>query len=240
MTGLCVALDTRDVDEACRWARDVAPSAQMVKLGLSFYAANGNPGVIEVMQAVPGLKLFLDLKLHDTPTQVAETVAGLLYLSPDVLTVHASGGAPMINAAVRAAPNVAIAAVTVLTSLPVDERNQLSQIGVMTTRRLQVLRLAKLALDTGALAIVCSGHEVADVRRMFGSEMAIMVPGIRYQGAPDDDHIVTMTPQQVVDAGADWMIVGHPITGAHDRGLAAKRMSDTANQIIQATEGSDK
>jgi orotidine-5'-phosphate decarboxylase len=216
---LIVALDTVDVALARVWAGAVAPHAGLVKLGLEFFLANGADG----FRAIIGAPIFLDLKLHDIPNTVAGGVRAVLPLRPRMLTIHASGGAAMIQAAVQAAAAAGadrpmILAVTVLTSLA---QADLQATGIQATSADQVLRLARLAVETGADALVCSPLEVAMLRQAFGSSVSLIVPGIRPTGSATGDQARTMTPPQAIAAGADWIVVGRPITAAADPGKAA-------------------
>jgi orotidine-5'-phosphate decarboxylase len=216
---LIVALDTVDAARARGWADAVAPHAGMVKLGLEFYLANGAAGY----RSVAGLPVFLDLKLHDIPNTVAGGVRAVLPLRPRMLTIHAAGGAAMIRAASAAAAEAGterptILAVTVLTSL---DQADLSSIGVAATPAEQVLRLGRLAVESGADGLVCSPLEVAMLRQALGPDVTLVVPGIRPAGTDTGDQARTMTPEQAVAAGADWIVVGRPITGAAGPGAAA-------------------
>ncbi len=216
---LIVALDTTDITRAATWAAAAAPHVGLFKLGLEFFLANGAAGV----RAIQGRPVFLDLKLHDIPNTVAGGVRAVLDVRPRMLTIHASGGAAMIEAARRAAETAGaerpmILAVTVLTSL---DAAALAATGVADAPAQQVLRLARLALASGADALVCSPQEVAMLRAALGPDARFIVPGIRPAGAAADDQARTMTPAQAVAAGADWIVVGRPITGAADPGTAA-------------------
>jgi orotidine-5'-phosphate decarboxylase len=216
---LIVALDTADANQARVWAEAVAPSAGLLKLGSEYFLANGAEG----FRAIGGTPIFLDLKLHDIPNTVAGGVRAVLPLRPRMLTVHASGGAAMIRAAHEAASGAEsdrpmILAVTVLTSL---DQADLVAVGVAATPAEQVLRLARLAIEAGADGLVCSPLEVAMLRQSLGPAVKLVVPGIRPEGAASDDQARTMTPSGAIAAGADWIVVGRPITGAHDPGMAA-------------------
>lgn len=221
MTGsrLIVALDTTDTALAIGWADAVAPHCGMFKLGLEFFLANGAAG----MKAIAGRPIFLDLKLHDIPNTVAGAVRAVLPLAPRMLTVHAAGGAAMVAAARHAAEAAGAArpmilAVTVLTSL---HEVDLAAIGVPGPPAAQVLRLARLAVAAGADGLVCSPLEVAMLREALGTGPALVVPGIRPAGSAAGDQARTMTPEEAVAAGADWIVVGRPITAAPDAAQAA-------------------
>jgi orotidine-5'-phosphate decarboxylase len=216
---LIVALDTTDLTCAGNWACAVAPYCGLIKLGLEFFLANGPAGV----RALTERPIFLDLKLHDIPNTVAGSVRAVLPLRPRMLTLHAAGGAAMIEAARNAAESIGAArpmllAVTVLTSL---NSASLIATGVHDDTSRQVLRLARLAVSAGADGLVCSPLEVAMLRDALGDKAKLVVPGIRPAGATADDQARTMTPKQAVAAGADWIVVGRPITGSTDPGLAA-------------------
>jgi orotidine-5'-phosphate decarboxylase len=216
---LIVALDTADANQARVWAEAVAPSAGLLKVGLEFFLANGAEG----FKAIAGAPIFLDLKLHDIPNTVAGGVRAVLPLRPRMLTIHASGGSAMIRAAHQAAGVVAtdrpmILAVTVLTSL---DQTDLVAVGVATTPAEQVMRLARLAIEAGADGLVCSPLEVAMLRQALGPAVKLVVPGIRPEGVASGDQARTMTPAAAIAAGADWIVVGRPITGARDPGMAA-------------------
>ncbi len=215
---LIVALDTNDLDQAKTLAEKVAPHCGLLKLGLEFFSAHGPEGVRSIAQR----PVFLDLKLHDIPNTVAGAVRALLPIKPAMMTVHAAGGAAMISASRRAAGEAEdrplILAVTVLTSL---NGAALQATGVTDGTSEQVLRLAKLALAAGADGLVCSAHELTTLRAALGTGAILVVPGIRPSGSPTDDQARVMTPQAALQAGADWIVVGRPITAAPDPAAAA-------------------
>jgi orotidine-5'-phosphate decarboxylase len=216
---IIAALDTADLGVAQSWARALATEVGMLKLGFAFFLAQGPAGI----RAVTDAPVFLDLKLHDIPNTVAGAVSAVLPLSVAMLTLHASGGSAMIAAARRAAEAAGptrpkLLAVTVLTSLSAEA---LAETGVSASPQAQVLRLAKLALAAGADGLVCSPQEVAMLRGEIGPEPLLVVPGIRPAGAPAGDQARTLTPREAVTAGADWLVIGRPITEAADPAAAA-------------------
>jgi orotidine-5'-phosphate decarboxylase len=217
MKRLITAIDTPDLARAQTLVRGVAPHSAMVKLGLEFFLRHGPQGFAQAAQGNP---VFLDLKLHDIPNTVAGAVRSLAPLGAQLLTIHAAGGAAMIEAAVKAAQGsgTKILAVTVLTSL---NTTSLSQTGVSGGPPQQVLRLARLALASGADGLVCSAHEISLIRDAFGSAPILVVPGIRPKGAAPGDQARVMTPEEAVAAGADYIVVGRPITEADDPAAAA-------------------
>jgi orotidine-5'-phosphate decarboxylase len=218
MQRLIAAIDTPDPERAAALIRAVAPHCGLVKLGLEFCRANG-PAGLAVAGAAP---VFLDLKLHDIPNTVAAAVRALAPLGAAMLTIHAGGGAAMIAAAAQAAAQAEnrpkILAVTVLTSL---DASTLADTGVSGGTTQQVLRLARLALANGADGLVCSAHELPQLRDAFGEKPLLVVPGIRLAGSEHGDQARVMTPEQAVAAGASYIVVGRPITGAVDPGAAA-------------------
>jgi orotidine-5'-phosphate decarboxylase len=222
---LCVALDARGRDAIERTAALTEPHVGLFKVGLTAYAANGPAIVSQLVERKP---VFLDLKLHDIPTQVAGAVRGVADLGIRYVTVHAAGGRDMVRAAVDAAGDrVGVLGVTVLSSLD-DE--VLEATGVRGPAETQVLRLAGVAVQAGAVGIVCSAHEVAPVRSRFGSRAdggpVLAVPGIRPDGAGRGDQRRTMAPGAALKAGADIVVVGRPITDASDPRAAARRIAE--------------
>ena len=214
---IAVALDAPDLETAARWAQAVTPHVAVVKIGLELFCRTG-PSIVETVRGGSGVELFLDLKLHDIPNTVAGAARGVARLKPRYLTVHASGGADMVRAAVDAAPEVTIAAVTVLTSL---DDAVLRAVGLAGPPLDAVRRLALLAVGAGAGALVCSPMEVAAVRAEVGPGIVLITPGVRPVGAGMQDQARVATPQQALDHGADLLVIGRPITGAADPGAAA-------------------
>jgi orotidine-5'-phosphate decarboxylase len=218
---VAVALDAPDVETAVEWAAQVGPHVSTLKVGLELYLAGGADGVRRVMAEAPSCSLFLDLKLHDIPNTVAGGCRSVAELTPSLLTVHALGGPAMIAAAASALPEVRVTAVTVLTSMSADD---LKAVGLVGPPRDAVLRLARMAVDAGARALVCSPQEVADVRSVVGDDVLLVTPGVRPVGADLGDQQRVATPQQALQDGADLLVVGRPITAAADRAAAAARL----------------
>jgi orotidine-5'-phosphate decarboxylase len=218
---IAVALDAPDVETAARWAQAVTPYVSVVKVGLELFCRSG-PSVVETVRGGTGVGLFLDLKLHDIPNTVAGAAKSVARLKPKYLTVHASGGSDMVRAAVDAAPDVTIAAVTVLTSL---SNSSLEQIGLAGPPRDAVRRLASLAVAAGAGALVCSPQEVAAVRAEVGPDVVLITPGVRPAGSDAQDQARIATPEQAIADGADLLVIGRPITGATDPGAAAAKIA---------------
>jgi orotidine-5'-phosphate decarboxylase len=197
----------------------VAPHITGIKLGLEFFLNFGSDGVREVV-ADHELDLFLDLKLHDIPNTVGQAAAAVASLKPRFLTVHASGGNAMIAAAAQQLPSTEITAVTILTSLGEPD---LVEIGFRSNALDSAVGLAKLAISSGAKAIVCSPMEVSAIRAAIGTEPTIITPGVRPNDptAPLDDQVRTMTPLAAIEAGASFVVIGRPITRFWNQGEAA-------------------
>lgn len=214
---IAVPLDTQDVEVAAAWAKAVAPHVAVLKIGLELFLRYG-PEVVDVVRGGEKVGLFLDLKLHDIPNTVAGAARSVARLKPEYLTVHASGGTEMIRAAVESAPDVKIAAVTVLTSLGDGD---LAAVGLDGPAPDAVRRLGVLAVAAGARALVCSPLEVAALRAEVGPDVDLIVPGIRPAGSIADDQTRISTPEQALAEGATLLVIGRPITGAADPGAAA-------------------
>jgi orotidine-5'-phosphate decarboxylase len=215
---IILAVDTSDFDTAIAWIEATKDSVSVYKLGLEFYLNFGSEGVLKVIRQT-GAEIFLDLKLHDIPHTVAGSAKAIAQLQPRFLTVHASGGAAMVKAAVDAVPNVCITAVTVLTSL---SENDLFEVGYASPALESAVALAKLAVDAGAKAIVCSPLETAAIRSAVGEEPIIITPGVRpLSEMGGDDQMRTMTPADAIAAGANFVVIGRPITKAWSDGVSA-------------------
>ena len=211
MLPVILALDTKDLDLASKWIKSSADQIDHFKVGLEFYLLHGFEG-IKKLQQVADFKLFLDLKLYDIPNTVKGAVESVSVLNPKFLTVHASGGPKMIQAASKALPNGLITAVTVLTSFSEDEFLKLgnSQSIQQTTNN-----WASIALDAGAQALVCSPFEVSKLRSL-GLKSIFITPGVRVEGDELSDQVRVMSPKDAISAGADFVVIGRSITGQWD------------------------
>jgi orotidine-5'-phosphate decarboxylase len=220
-----VAIDTRDLERAIDLAQAVRGIAGGVKLGLEFFSAQGPRGVRAIAEL--GLPVFLDLKLHDIPNTVSKAVEALAPLQPQILTVHASGGRAMLEAAKNAAPSTTkIVGVTVLTSLDSDD---LAAAGVQGSPAEQVDRLARLAREAEIDGIVCSGAEVSQARKAW-PEGFFVVPGVRPAGSETGDQKRVVTPARAVADGASVLVIGRPITGALNPRQAMMDIAATLEQ----------
>jgi orotidine-5'-phosphate decarboxylase len=235
---LCVALDTASLDEALKLTERLAGRAGFVKVGLELFSAAG-PDSVEKL-SVLGLKVFLDLKLHDIPNTVARAVRSCTALGASLLTLHASGGPAMISAARKAAQEAAsvlsiqrprLLAVTVLTSL---DKEALSQtLGLKAELQELVLHLARLAKDAGADGIVCSAREVEAVKKACGKDFFTVTPGIRHAGADTGDQKRVTTPADAIRAGSDLLVMGRPITAAPDPAAAADEILESIKEALE-------
>jgi len=218
---LIVALDVPTAEAALALAGQLEDHCQWFKVGLELYIAAGG-GIVETL-VNRGHSIFLDLKLHDIPNTVAGAVRSAASLGASMLTVHAAGGPAMLRAAQEAAAGVASApqllAVTVLTSM---DRVQLEAIGVGNEPADQVALLARLGLDAGIRGFVCSPEEAAALRALTGPEGVLVTPGIRPEGAHPGDQKRIATPTFALERGANYLVVGRPITQAANPAMAAE------------------
>lgn len=221
------ALDTPDPARAAQLADMVKPYVGAVKIGLEFFSRQGPKGVETI--AEKRVPLFIDLKFHDIPNTVAHAVRSIMPLKPLLLTLHACGGAAMMKAAAEAAADEGaklghtptLLAVTVLTSMAAQD---LRETGVSAAPLTQVLRLGELAVKSGIKGLVCSPLEVAALRKQLGKDVTLVVPGIRPAGSATQDQSRVMGPKEAMEAGANWLVIGRPITGAPDPAEAAMKM----------------
>jgi orotidine-5'-phosphate decarboxylase len=218
---LAFPLDYADLASARRGAELVRSSAGVLKVGLELFVRAGPPAV--ALGAELDCDVFLDLKLHDIPATVDGAVASAAGLGARYLTIHASGGAKMVEAAVRRAekenPAMVILAVTVLTSL--DDAD-VAALGVSGSASEHALRLARVAFAAGARGFVCSPGEVKQLRQALGPEVVFATPGIRPSGAATGDQKRVGTPREAILDGADLLVVGRPIRDAADPARAAQ------------------
>ncbi len=221
---LC-ALDTADLGVALDLAESLAGTVGGLKIGKELFTAHGPDAVTRIRDA--GHQVFLDLKFHDIPATVAGAVRAAAGLGCFVLTVHASGGPEMLRAATEAAgaakPPPLVVGVTVLTSLDDGDLAAVGQSGPVADL---VSRLARLARSCGLGGVVCSPREIAALRAELGADFRLIVPGVRPEWAGADDQKRVMTPAEAVAAGADYLVIGRPITRAADPAEAARRIAD--------------
>ena len=226
---IILAVDTSDFDTARAWIDATRESIDIYKLGLEFFLTFGSAG-IESIARESGASIFLDLKLHDIPNTVKKSAGVVDHLHPRFLTVHASGGAAMISAAVSAVSSTSITAVTVLTSLADAD---LIDLGYAKPALETAVSMARVATTAGATSIVCSPLEIEAIRGVIPQSVEIITPGVRpADEAGGDDQMRTMTPAQAMKAGANFLVIGRPITSRWSEGKAA--MASRAAQLVAA------
>jgi orotidine-5'-phosphate decarboxylase len=230
---LIVALDVSSAAAAQEIVAAVGVSALTYKVGMQLYTAEG-PSIVRDLVA-SGRRVFLDLKYHDIPNTVAAAVREAAGLGVSMLTIHAAGGGKMIHAAVEAArsvsPALMVLGVTVLTSM--DEQD-LEKVGVHGHLSDQVLRLAGLALTSGCHGVVASALEAAELRDELGKHFLIVTPGVRPAGKDHGDQSRVVTPSQAIAAGATYIVVGRPITGAPNPGAEARAILEQMSLAVSA------
>ena len=205
---IIVALDVATRKEALQLVEQLHPGISFFKIGLQLYTAEG-PEIVRAVLA-SGAKVFLDLKFNDIPTTVSRTVEAAGNLGVQMLTIHLSGGSDMIRAAVAVPKNeLLILGVTVLTSA---NEGMLRETGISDEIDNQVLRLAKLGVARGVDGIVASPHEIKSLRAEFSDKIKVVVPGIRPSWSDPGDQKRFMTPREALEAGADYLVIGRPIT----------------------------
>ena len=205
---IIVALDVATTEKALELVKQLRDQISFFKIGLQLYTAEG-PEIVRAVLST-GAKVWLDIKLHDIPNTVARAVESANNLGVHMLTIHLSGGSEMIQAATAArANNMLLLGVTVLTSAT---EQTLREIGVAGKVDDQVLRLAKLGVEAGIDGVVASPHEIKKLRAEFGDKIKIVVQGIRPSWAEPGDQKRFMTPRDALEAGADYIGIGRPIT----------------------------
>ena len=223
-----VALDC-SADEAIALATSLRGRVRWLKVGMTLYYAQG-PEIVGRLREL-GFDVFVDLKLHDIPHQVAGAAASIAKLGVGMFTVHASGGSAMMRAAIEASRRAAeetgnvapaVLAVTVLTSC--DDAG-LSEVGIARSSAEQVVVLARLAAESGVDGVVCSPQEAESVRSIFGPDALVVTPGVRPAWSERGDQARISTPAEALSAGASHLVIGRPITDAPDPAEAAARIA---------------
>ena len=219
---LVIAADVSSRDDLLRLIDTLHGVAGVFKIGLQAFIANGPSIVREVVAR--GEKVFVDLKIHDIPNTAGRAVAEAASLGASIATVHAAGGESMLRACAH--DNVLVLGVTILTSL---EESDLLQIGFSGNAVENAVRLARLSQAAGLRGVVASPMEIAPIREACGKDFVILTPGIRPAGSDAGDQRRTMTPREAISAGADYLVVGRPITSAADPRSAAQRILEEMN-----------
>ena len=224
-----VALDVASADAAFSLIRRLGDRCRFYKIGSELFTAEGPQVVRDVVARK--YDVFLDLKYHDIPTTVANSVRLAATLGAKLLTVHASGGYSMLRAAVEAAEEVrggacGVMAVTVLTSLDAAQLARTWGRDDALTTRAEVLRLAEVAAEAGARGVVCSGLDVSQIRERFGDSLQTLVPGIRLSSDASHDQSRVVTPRDAATLGAHYVVLGRTVTAAVDPVVAMSRVSE--------------
>jgi len=225
---IIVAIDTIDTNEALKITK-LIPDVGAFKLGLEYFCANGPKGISKISET--GVKIFLDLKLHDIPNTVAGAIRASLNLEPYMMTVHLSGGYNMLDRTMeevkeycskKSLKRPLILGVSVLTSI---DNNEFSSLGIKGKVEDQVVRLAKLAEYAGLDGLVCSAKELKIVKREVGKNLILVTPGIRPAGGDVNDQKRILTPAQAINDGANFLVIGRPITSVDDPQEALNNIS---------------
>ena len=233
MTGIFCAIDAANMQDAQDMVRKLSNVDIGIKIGLELFVAEG-PFCVERLRELKGdTPVFLDLKLHDIPNTVAGSIRAAVRCRADFITIHTSGGAAMMRTAIEAAqdaaaqlncPLPALLGVTVLTHM---DDGDLESVGQHKPAGDQVLRLAQLADMSGLQGVICSPLEIASLRKNLSSRMKLVVPGIRPEGSAAGDQKRTLTPQAASQLGADYLVIGRPITQSADPAKAAQDILDS-------------
>lgn len=226
-----VALDTTSLNTVRSLLKELDGVISFYKIGFELFTAQGWKAVDLVRER--SSRIFLDLKLHDIPNTVAKTAAVICEHEIDIFNVHCSGGFEMMRRARETVDSWGmkkplILGVTVLTSLALPD---LVQIGVNASPEEEVLALAALAKKAGLDGVVSSPQEISPLRKKFARDFVILTPGIRPSQNLSDDQKRTLTPKEAVESGADFIVVGRPITDAKDRLAAAKAIVHSLSSI---------
>ncbi len=223
---LIIALDVPTGAEAVDLSQRLASEISFFKIGLQLYTAEG-PEIVRRVGAA-GASVFLDLKLFDIPNTVAKAVSAAAGLGVSMLTVHLAGGRQMIEAAVAASPpELLLLGVTVLTSF---DRESLRETGINSDVAEQAIRLAALGADSGVRGLVASPHELGALRQRFGDDVEIVTPGVRPAWSSADDQKRFTTPAEAVRGGADYLVIGRPVTAHADPREAARKIISEIDQ----------
>ena len=228
------AIDRPDLNGALALGESLADSVGGLKVGLEFITTNGPSGIRRIVEI--GLPVFLDVKFHDIPNTVRGAVGATGDLGVSMLTLHLSGGPAMLEAAVEAAETLGqrrpmLLGVSVLTSM---DDNDLQAVGVGDKTSEQVLRLARLAEASGLDGMICSPKEISPLRERFGDGLKLVVPGIRPKGSASGDQKRTLAPGEAINAGADYLVIGRPITDAFDPQAAASMIQAEIDAVGKA------
>ena len=226
MAQVIIALDVPTLDEALGLVDALGEGTDFYKVGLELFTREG-PSVVHALRG-RDKRIFLDLKLHDIPNTVARAVARARDLEVDLLTLHATGGRPMMEAAVEGAgDHLTLLGVTVLTSMTASHVED-SWGRAVDSLEEEVVRLARLVQESGVGGVVASVREVAPIKEAVGTDLVVVTPGIRLAGDDAHDQARVSTPAEAVAAGADYLVIGRSVTQAPDPAEALRRVYEEA------------
>ena len=217
------AIDTSDIDKALELVDQISPHIGGIKIGLEFFTSCGLLGLEKIKKFE--IPIFIDLKLYDIPNTAKQALSNILQFEPKYTTLHLSGGSEMlvecINAKNELNSRTKLIGVTMLTSF---NNALISEIGIEKSVNENVKQLTQLAVDCGMDGIVCSPLEISEVKNTLGSKLQIISPGIRGKENSSNDQKRTLSAREAIDAGADILVIGRPITGAKDPAKAAENI----------------
>jgi orotidine-5'-phosphate decarboxylase len=215
------AIDNNNINSAKTLISSIKQDLAAIKLGLEFFCAQGTAGVKNIGDL--GVDIFLDLKLHDIPNTVAKAISQICKLNCFMTTIHTLGGLDMMKAARKAADESdkkpMLIGVTILTS-----HTDISEIGIDYPINSQVLRLAELAAKSKLDGIVCSPHEITEIKKNFGKDLKLIVPGIRSSNDDKNDQSRTLSAKEALELGADYLVIGRPITATKNPLISLKNI----------------
>ncbi len=231
---LIFALDTPNLESATHFVKVLSGLVGVFKVGLELFIKEG-PGILQIIKDKSDAKIFLDLKLHDIPATVKGGLRSAAAHEIEFITVHCSGGEAMLRASQEALGNLKVLGVTVLTHLNQNDFSEKQGYKSNINAKELVMARAEMAKQCGCSGIVCSGEEVAEVKRRFGKEFLTVVPGIRPQWSvvDKDDQSRIVTPGSAIQFGADYLVVGRPIRDASDPGVAAKKVVEETYEALK-------
>lgn len=230
-------LDVASAREAETWVRMLSPHVGMFKVGLELFVESG-PEIVRMIRKVGAARIFLDLKLHDIPMTVCRTMERIADLGVELTTVHCGESSAMLKAAVQGgAGRVGVLAVTVLTSVSGSDIRQAGFEPAYADNILElVVKRASIAQSAGCEGVICSAGEVRPIKQRLGPEFITVTPGIRpsWQAAADDQKRLA-TPEEAIQNGSDYLVIGRPIRDAEDPVGAAVRIASEIQDVLPAT-----
>ena len=217
------AIDTNDIEAATSLVEQIKPHIGGIKLGLEFFTSCGISGCHRLKEF--GLPLFIDLKLHDIPNTVVSALRGIFSLEPQYTTLHISGGSAMLKSSVdlknELQSKTNLLGVTILTSF---DNGTIEELGFGSSVKHSIEQLTSIAHESGLDGIVCSPHEVSNIKETYKNKLKLIVPGIRSSNNDNNDQKRTLSAKEAISAGADILVIGRPITKAKDPAKAAENL----------------